>query len=409
MLLVLALAGRALADRVRRAGRGPALQRVLGGVMVATAVAMAFQVDVSFQSAIADHLPAAVVNPTKSLEDSKAVAKRLDDLRRPSQFAAAAEQRPDSGLQDYGAAPEFTGNERWFNSRPLTLRQLRGRVVLVDFWTYTCINCLRTLPHLTAWDRAYRDDGLTIVGVHSPEFTFERDAGNVAAAIRREGIRYPVAQDNQHGDLGRLRQPVLAGRVPDRRPRPRPPRPLRRGRLRPDRGGDPRAAARGGRHPGRRVPPDRGFEPAAQTTPETYLGSRAPSATPRRVAPGTRELRADARRTASARASSRSAAAGTSQTRPPRPARTARRSPARSRARTSTSCSARRPAGPGPCGCALDGRPIAAGAAGADVHGSTVNVATQRLYHLVSRPKAETHVLSLRFSRGVAGYAFTFG
>src|SRR3954471_6389646 len=146
VLLVLALGGRALADRVRRAGRGPALQRALGAVMVLTAVAMAAELDVRFQSAIADHLPAVVVNPTRSLEESKAVAKRLDDLRRPSQFAAAA--HGDSGLEDYGLAPQFTGNERWFNSRPLTLRGLRGRVVLVDFWTYTCINCLRTLPHL---------------------------------------------------------------------------------------------------------------------------------------------------------------------------------------------------------------------------------------------------------------------
>src|SRR4051794_20448473 len=195
VLLVLALGGRALADRGGRAGRGPALQRAPGAVMVLTAVAMAAQLDVRFQSAIADPLPAVVVNPTKPLEDSRAVAKRLDDLRRPSQFAVAA--RADGGLQDYGEAPGFTGNERWFNSRPLTLRSLRGRVVLVDFWTYTCINCLRTLPHLKAWDSAYRRDGLTIVGVHSPEFAFEHDAGNVAAAIRREGIRYPVAQDNK--------------------------------------------------------------------------------------------------------------------------------------------------------------------------------------------------------------------
>jgi thiol-disulfide isomerase/thioredoxin len=101
-----------------------------------------------------------------------------------------------SGLRDYGAAPDFTGTQRWFNSPPLSLSDLRGRVVLVDFWTYTCINCLRTLPYLEAWDKRYRAAGLTIVGVHSPEFPFEKDASNVASAIRREGIRYPVVQDN---------------------------------------------------------------------------------------------------------------------------------------------------------------------------------------------------------------------
>ena len=99
-----------------------------------------------------------------------------------------------------GAAPEFVGNQRWFNTpgdRPLTLSALRGRVVLVDFWTYSCINCLRTLPYLKAWDERYRKDGLTIVGVHSPEFPFEKEASNVEEAIERNGIRYPVAQDNE--------------------------------------------------------------------------------------------------------------------------------------------------------------------------------------------------------------------
>jgi thiol-disulfide isomerase/thioredoxin len=76
------------------------------------------------------------------------------------------------------------------------MRGLRGKVVLIDFWTYSCVNCLRTLPHLRAWDTAYRKDGLVIVGVHTPEFAFEHDAGNVRSAIERLGVRYPVVQDN---------------------------------------------------------------------------------------------------------------------------------------------------------------------------------------------------------------------
>ena len=79
------------------------------------------------------------------------------------------------------------------------MRGLRGRVVLVDFWTYSCINCLRTLPYLKAWDQRYRRDGLTIVGVHTPEFPFEHEASNVAEAIERNGLRYPVVQDNEYG------------------------------------------------------------------------------------------------------------------------------------------------------------------------------------------------------------------
>ena len=92
--------------------------------------------------------------------------------------------------------------EDWFNTpgdRPLTLAGLRGHVVLIDFWTYTCINCIRTLPYLKAWDAAYRKDGLTIVGVEAPEFPFERSAANVANAIAEFGIRYPVVQDNEMG------------------------------------------------------------------------------------------------------------------------------------------------------------------------------------------------------------------
>ena len=94
-----------------------------------------------------------------------------------------------------GRAPDFTGNDRWFNTpgnAPLDLEGLRGRVVLIDFWTYTCINCIRTLPYLRAWDGRYRERGLTIVGVHTPEFTFEREAGNVRGAIdARTGCATP--------------------------------------------------------------------------------------------------------------------------------------------------------------------------------------------------------------------------
>jgi cytochrome c biogenesis protein CcdA/thiol-disulfide isomerase/thioredoxin len=405
VLLVLALGGRALADRVRRAGRGPNLQRALGAVMVLTAVAMAAELDVRFQSAIADQLPAAVVNPTRALEESDAVAKRLDDLRRPSRFAGAG--RADGALEDYGAAPEFVGNDRWFNSRPLTLRGLRGRVVLVDFWTYTCINCLRTLPHLRAWDRAYRNDGLTIVGVHAPEFAFERDAGNVAAAIGREGIRYPVAQDNRMATWDAYTNQYwpakylidAAGHV----------RYVHFGEGEYD---ETEAAIRAllreaGARPGGESRPGRGFEPAAQKTPETYLGiARALGYSPpaaagtgsysptpdRRLGPhrftlgGTWTLSAE-----SARAAGRATLTGRVTGKdvylvlsPPR-------------------------RGAGTVHVALDRRPIDAAAAGADVHRSAVRVTSQRLYHLVSRPGVETHLLSLRFSRGVSAYAITFG
>jgi cytochrome c biogenesis protein CcdA/thiol-disulfide isomerase/thioredoxin len=197
VLFALAFGGRRIADSIRRAGRGYALQRVLGVVMVATAIVMATDTDLRFQSALADHLPSWLVTPTQGLEKRAAVQSRLDDLRPPPRFHNMSAE----ALPALGAAPDFTGNQRWFNTpggKPLSLRELRGKVVLVDFWTYTCINCVRTLPYLKAWDRKYADKGLVIVGVHTPEFSFERDAGNVAGAIRREGLHYPVAQDNEY-------------------------------------------------------------------------------------------------------------------------------------------------------------------------------------------------------------------
>jgi cytochrome c biogenesis protein CcdA/thiol-disulfide isomerase/thioredoxin len=408
VLLVLVLGGRALAERVRRAGRGPQLQRVLGGVMVATALAIALQLDVSFQSTIADHLPAVVVNPTKGLEDSHAVATRLDALRRPSQFASAASE---SALRDYGQAPDFTGNQRWWNTpgdRPLTLAALRGRVVLVDFWTYTCINCLRTLPHLTAWDRAYRSDGLTIVGVHSPEFSFEHDAGNVSAAIRREGIRYPVAQDNQLATWNAWgNQYWPAEYLIDARGH------VRHVNFGEGDYGGTEAAIRsllreaGARDLGADARPSRSFDPAAQATPETYLGTARAERYATPVAPGTK--------TYSPAPPDRLGAGqftlGGTWTLSDESARAGSGATLTGRVTGKDVYLVLSPPGRGigTVQVALDGRPIAPGAAGRDVRDGAVAVTTQRLYHLVSRPTLETHVLSLRFSPGVAGYAFTFG
>ena len=95
-------------------------------------------------------------------------------------------------------APAFTGVTRWINSPPLTIGGLRGKVVLVDFWTFECINCLHALPQVKALDAKYRDQGLVVVGVHTPELDAERDTGNLLAAVKRLGITYPVAQDNDY-------------------------------------------------------------------------------------------------------------------------------------------------------------------------------------------------------------------
>ena len=109
---------------------------------------------------------------------------------------AAREKTFEVAAAQGAAAPNFVGITNWFNSPPLSMNSLRGKVVLVDFWTYGCVNCVNTLPHVTQLYAKYRDRGLVVVGVHTPEFPFERSAANVQAALKRHGISYPVAQDN---------------------------------------------------------------------------------------------------------------------------------------------------------------------------------------------------------------------
>ena len=200
-LLAVMTLGRSLTRRIGpHAGR---LQQAFGALMVAVAVLLAAGLDRDFQAAIADDLPAVVVNPAGGLEETGAVRRSLARVHGGDAGPRAATRSDgDPLLQDGGAAPEFTGIARWLNTpdgRQPSLRGLRGRVVLVDFWTYTCINCLRTLPHLRAWDERYRAAGLSIVGVHTPEFAFERREANVRDAIAANGLRYPVALDNDYG------------------------------------------------------------------------------------------------------------------------------------------------------------------------------------------------------------------
>ena len=113
-------------------------------------------------------------------------------------LAAALVARPAlaaaPSLHDEGPAPEFTGIERWLQSPPLTMAALRGQVVLVDFWTYACVNCIRTLPHVNLWAETYRQAGLVVVGVHTPEFAFERSTANLETAMRRHGVKHAVAR-----------------------------------------------------------------------------------------------------------------------------------------------------------------------------------------------------------------------
>jgi len=165
-------------------------RKVAGVVLGVGALAIAVGADQKITTA----LPGYGTTFQEKLERNSAVRSELSELTDSGEAFAA-----DTTSAGVPRAPEFKGIKLWLNTpggKPVSLTELRGKVVLVDFWTYSCINCLRTLPHLKAWDRAYRKAGLTIVGVHSPEFAFERVPDNVRSAVRRLGVRYPVALDN---------------------------------------------------------------------------------------------------------------------------------------------------------------------------------------------------------------------
>ncbi len=195
-LLGIAYGGRALAQRTARLARyGGRVHQVFGGLMLATALLMAFSLDVTFTVWATNALPASWTTSLQSFEQNAAVQQQINQLNGP----AAPTAMPALASTNVAgpAAPELTGITHWINSDPLTIAALHGKVVLIDFWTYSCINCIRTLPYTTAWYNKYKDQGLVVIGVHAPEFAFEQDTANVEDAVKRYQITYPVAQDNQ--------------------------------------------------------------------------------------------------------------------------------------------------------------------------------------------------------------------
>jgi cytochrome c biogenesis protein CcdA/thiol-disulfide isomerase/thioredoxin len=194
-LLAIARGSRGLAARFRQHAQAV---RIAGGVLMAAAAVVIYQ---GWAENLQTKVPGYAQWVQDAIEGNSAAKARLDRLGGKSKavFASRGQSVGEVALKDYGAAPDVHDISAWINSRPLSLRGLRGKVVLVDFWTYSCINCLRTLPYLKAWDARYRSKGLVILGVHTPEFAFEHDLANVRAAVKRLGVRYPVALDNGYG------------------------------------------------------------------------------------------------------------------------------------------------------------------------------------------------------------------
>jgi thiol-disulfide isomerase/thioredoxin len=398
------LGGRRLtAPLARRSG---AFQQAMGAVMLLVAVLMVTEVDIRFENQIANDLPAILVNPSKDIEEASATRDRLSDLRGDNSgtVAEAATQAPSGKrLPVLGAAPEIQDTQRWFNTpggRPLTLASLRGRVVLIDFWTYSCINCIRTLPALRAWDSRYRRDGLTIIGMHAPEFPFERDANNVKEAIARNRLHYPVAQDNDFATWRAYgNQYWPAKYLIDAR-----------GRVRYVHFGEGsydktenaiRTLLAEAGHPGAtgRMADARPEQPNGVGTPESYLGAeRAERFLNGAIEPGTHDYRLSADAIAALPPShlayqgrwriddSHATAAGPN-------ARVYLRFAA---SRVFLVLGARN--GPHPVRVKVDGRPR-----------GTVTVRGNRLYQLVRLPQPGEHVLTLALAPGTEAYAFTFG
>jgi cytochrome c biogenesis protein CcdA/thiol-disulfide isomerase/thioredoxin len=188
-LLAVSLAGRKLISRMRWAVDTHSLfRRLLGILFVLIGIAVITGFEVSAETWLASKLP---------FDETKVERILLDSQHQ----SLAQSKTPTRGsVLNVGAtpAPALVGLTNWINSPALKLSQLKGKVVLVDFWTYSCINCIRTLPYIEKWYETYKDKGFVVIGVNTPEFAFEHDPSNVASAVKSDGITYPVALDNNY-------------------------------------------------------------------------------------------------------------------------------------------------------------------------------------------------------------------
>jgi thiol-disulfide isomerase/thioredoxin len=435
VMLLYGLGGRAILQRVRRVARGHVVERTLGVILLATGGVLAANLDVKLTNALAHSgLPSFLYDPTQSLENSSAVKTRLASLRPPSRFALRQQKLASRtlvaagtgvalkgvktpSLPVLGAAPNFTNTEQWFNTpgnRPLSLQQLRGHVVLVDFWTYTCINCIRTLPFLKGLYATYHPYGFDVVGVETPEFTFEQDASNVQQAIASDGLRYPVVQDNQYGTWNAYHNEYWpAEYLIDAHGN------VRHVQFGEGDYGQSEAAVRellyqSGVH---NLPPPstgRAIMPSLQTqTPETYVGasraqlfSQAGQGFVQPINTGNRDYARPGYLSLNAfglqgtwKISNQSATVL-------KPGAAIYGHFAASKVYLVLTSAQNKPR---TATVLLDGHPISSKDAGADVHQGQVTVRGERLYSLASFPTAQNHQLEIKLPPGVSAYDFTFG
>ena len=202
-LLFIALAGGGLVHRVRSVRTHAPLARQIGGVVL---LLMAVGIATNSFDFLQKDVPGYTSVLQKKVEGSTSIRKQLLALKGggPKGVSGSLVSCPSAspGLVTCGLAPNFTDVTKWLNTpsgEPLTMKGLRGKVVIVDFWTYSCINCQRSLPHVEAWYKRYAPYGLEIVGVQTPEFAFEHVISNVIAQAKTLGVKYPIAVDNNYG------------------------------------------------------------------------------------------------------------------------------------------------------------------------------------------------------------------
>ncbi|OEZ55833.1 MULTISPECIES: cytochrome c biogenesis protein DipZ [unclassified Duganella] len=206
--LALLIGGKVFSAMKRSLGAGEWVRRGLGVAMLGGVAAIASGLDTGLltrvstvataglEQTLIDKLSPRAPQDGAMMAGGAMMSRTAMTGNGPAMTAMHGAAAGDGTLPVEGKLSELTGAVEWLNSAPLTAEQLKGKVVLVDFWTYSCINCLRTMPYVKAWAEKYRDQGLVVIGVHAPEFAFERDIGNVRKAIKDLGITYPVAVDN---------------------------------------------------------------------------------------------------------------------------------------------------------------------------------------------------------------------
>jgi cytochrome c biogenesis protein CcdA/thiol-disulfide isomerase/thioredoxin len=197
-LLFFALAGQRVAQRVSAFRRRQRLIRVVAGVVtLLLAVALVFNLPAVLQRAVPDYTSSL----QKKLGDDQQIQQELGGIVNDQNKELSNCTSGSAQLQNCGPAPDLKGITAWLNTpggKPIDLRALRGKVVLIDFWAYSCINCQRAIPHVEGWYKAYHDDGLEVIGVHTPEYAFEKVTSNVEKGAADLGITYPIAQDNSY-------------------------------------------------------------------------------------------------------------------------------------------------------------------------------------------------------------------